>query len=123
MSKEAVVIRMEAKHDQARELEAFLKSKVEQIKTEQGVNSWYLLKFSEVAFTIFASFSTEATAKSHLEDEVMKSILASADELMTKAPAIFPVELLASKIGDKTSVAAETPLGTKKYNLRFIDGL
>jgi len=123
MSKEAVVIRMEAKHDKAREFETFLRSKIEQVKAEPCTHSWYLVKLSEVAFSIFASFGSEAEAKAHLEGDIVKSINDKTDDMLVKAPSVIPLELLASKIGDKTQVAAETPLGTKRYNLRFIDGL
>jgi len=123
MSKEAIVIRMEAKHDKAKELELFLKAKVEEVTTEQGTNSWYLLKVSEVAFSIFASFSSEDAAKAYLTGSALKSIFAKAPDLMTKDPLVAPLELLASKIGDKVTIAPETPLGTRRYNLRFIDGL
>lgn len=123
MSKEAIVIRLEAKHDRAKELETILRSKIEQIKTDEHTNSWYLLKLNEVAFSIFATFSSEEAAKQHTSGAVVKSILAIADEYLTKAPSISPLEVLASKIGDKTTIAPETPAGTRKYNLRFIDGL
>ena len=56
MSKEAVVIRMEAKPEKAKQLEEFLKGKIAQVQKEAGIPSWYILKFSEVCMSIFASF-------------------------------------------------------------------
>jgi len=123
MSKEAVVIRMEAKPEKAKELEEFLKNKITQVKKEPGIPSWYILKFSDVCLSIFASFSNASAAEAHHKGDLIQSIFAMEDELMVRQPVVIPVELLASKIGDEVEVAHSTIPGAKRYNLRFVDGL
>lgn len=123
MSKEAVVIRMEAKPEKAKQLEEFLKGKIAQVQKEPGIPSWYILKFSEVCMSIFASFKTESAAHAHQKSELLQSIFDVESELMIKQPVVIPVELLASKIGDEVEIAPSVTPGVKKYNLRFVDGL
>ncbi|MEZ0332081.1 MAG: putative quinol monooxygenase [Methylophilaceae bacterium] len=120
MSKVALYVRLEAKPEKAKELEQFLKSAVFLLKDEPETITWYALKFTETTFGIFDSFNHEDGRKAHLAGKVAEALFDKADELLAEKPVVIPVELLATKFG---ADAETSNSGTKKYNLRFVDGL
>ncbi|ACT50533.1 MULTISPECIES: putative quinol monooxygenase [Methylovorus] len=123
MSKTALYVRLEAKPEKAKEVEEFLKNALPLVLAESETITWYALKFTDTAFGIFDSFSSEDGRNSHLKGKVADALFAVADDLLAEQPVIIPVDLLASKIGAESEVAGAQSVNTKKYGLRFIDGL
>ena len=123
MSKTALYVRLEAKPEKAKEVEEFLKNALPLVLAESETITWYALKFSDTAFGIFDSFTGEDARKSHLNGKLADALFEIADELLAEQPIVVPVDLLACKIGSESEVAGVPSVSTKKYGLRFIDGL
>lgn len=60
---------------------------------------WYAVKFPNTdTFGIVDFFQSEEGRNAHLGGEVAKALFASVDELLTAAPDVTKVEVLAAKV-------------------------
>lgn len=97
MEKLALLARLEAKVGKEAEVEAFLKSALSIVNEEEGTIRWYALKFGSSSFGIFDTFEAEAGRDAHLNGKVAAALMAGAEELLSAAPTIEKIELLAVK--------------------------
>ena len=97
MEKLALLARLEAKSGKEAEVAAFLKSALATVNEEQGTVRWYALKFGPSSFGIFDTFEAEEGRDAHLNGKVAAALMAGAEELLSGAPTIEKVELLAVK--------------------------
>ncbi len=97
MVKYALLARVEAKPGKEDAVEQFLKSALPLAREEEGTVSWYALKIGPSTFGIFDTFNDEEGREAHLKGKIAAALMQHADELLSTAPVIEKVELLAVK--------------------------
>ncbi|UIO99144.1 antibiotic biosynthesis monooxygenase [Halobaculum sp. CBA1158] len=84
----AILARFEAKPDEAETVAQFLRDAREAAEAEEGMTTWYAVRFDETRFGIFDTFPDEAGRQAHLEGEIATELLERADELFVEEPDI-----------------------------------
>ena len=91
-------VRLEAKSGKEDEVESFLKSAVPLVQQEPGTVAWFAIRIGPSTFGIFDAFPDEDSRDAHLSGKVAAALLAKAPELLSKAPSIEKIDVLASKL-------------------------
>jgi len=60
--------------------------------------TWYAFQEDGGSYGIFDTFETESARQAHLDGPIAKALMAKASELLSEAPAIHKIRLLAAKI-------------------------
>jgi quinol monooxygenase YgiN len=97
MEQLALLARLEAKPGKERELEEFIKGALPLAQDEAGTIRWYALKLGPSTFGIFDTFGSEEGRQAHLSGPIAKALIEKAPDLLSVAPAIEQVGLLAVK--------------------------
>ena len=97
MVKFALLARLEAKPGKEKEVENFLKSALPMAQEEKDTIEWFALKIGSSTFGIFDTFNHEEGREDHLNGKIAAALMEHAGELLSGAPVIERVELLASK--------------------------
>jgi len=98
MTKFALFVRLEAKPGQEGALAAFLKSALPLANAELGTTAWFALQFGPSTFGIFDAFANEEGRQAHLQGPIAAALMANASALLSTAPNIEQVDLLAAKL-------------------------
>jgi quinol monooxygenase YgiN len=98
MVKVALLVRLEAKPGQEQALESFLKSALPLANQEMFTPVWFALKLGPSTFGIFDAFADESSRKAHLTGQIAAALMAKAGELLSEAPRIEQVDVLAVKL-------------------------
>jgi quinol monooxygenase YgiN len=105
MSKVALYVPLEAKPGKEKEVAEFLKSALPLVDAEPGTITWFAIQEGPSSFAIFDTFDDEAGRDGHLNGKVAAALMAKADELLAKPPAIHKIAILADKLPRPASVA------------------
>lgn len=97
MEKFALLARVEAKPGKENEVLAFLKSALPLAEAEPDTERWYALQLGPSTFGIFDTFNTEEGRQAHLDGKIAEALMANASALLSTAPVIEKVDLLAIK--------------------------
>ncbi len=98
MAKFALYGELNAKPGKEPEVEAFLKQGAQMAQAEPGTLHWYAIKEDRPGvYGIFDTFDTEAARDAHLNGEIAKALMSSADELLSEPPKIRKIDLIAEK--------------------------
>jgi quinol monooxygenase YgiN len=97
MVKFALLARLEAKPGKEQEVAAFIEGALSLAQQETETISWYALQLGSSTFGIFDTFETEEGRKAHLNGPIAAALMAHASELLSTAPVIEQVDLLAVK--------------------------
>jgi quinol monooxygenase YgiN len=92
-----LLIRIEAKPDKVSEVEAMLKSVVDQVREEGAAVVWFALRLGPTTFGIFDAFVDEASREAHLEANG-EALRAPGAELFAESPSIEYVDVIAAKL-------------------------
>jgi quinol monooxygenase YgiN len=98
MSKVALYVPLEAKPGKEKEVADFLKSALPLVDAEPGTVTWFAIQEGPSSFAIFDTFDDEAGREAHLNGKVAAALMAKADELLAKPPAILKIAILADKL-------------------------
>lgn len=98
MTKLAILAQMKAKPGQEAALEAFLISALPLANQEAGTTVWFALKLNASTFGIFDAFANEADREAHLAGPIAAALMANAAQLLSEAPSIEKIEVLAAKL-------------------------
>ncbi|RYG68428.1 antibiotic biosynthesis monooxygenase [bacterium] len=93
----ALLARLEAKPDQADNVEQTLKAAVELARREMGTVEWFALKFGPTSFGIFDTFEDEAGREMHLNGQIAAALKENAELWLSQPFVIEKIELLAEK--------------------------
>jgi len=93
-----LLVQLEAKPGKAGEVEAFLKGGLDLVLEEPATTAWFAIRTGPSTFGIFDVFPNEAGRQAHLAGRVAAALMAKADDLLAKPPAIEQVEVLAAKL-------------------------
>ena len=98
MVKVALLVRLEAKPGQEKALEDFLKGALPLANQEQFTPVWFALKLGPSTFGIFDAFADDSGRQAHLAGQIAAALMAKAGELLSQAPRIEQVDVLAVKL-------------------------
>jgi quinol monooxygenase YgiN len=94
----ALVVKLIAKPETARELAGFLASAVELANAEAGTPVWFALQTDDVTCWIVDAFPSDRERQAHLEGPIAAALMANADRLLAAPPEILTANVLAEKI-------------------------
>lgn len=94
----ALFVRLEAKTGREQDVEDFLRSALDIVDTEDGTPLWFALRFGPSTFGIFDAFPDEDARQAHLSGQVAAGLMEKAPELLTGAPTIERIDVLAGKV-------------------------
>jgi len=97
MSKLALYVRLKPKAGKEKDVEAFLKQGAAMAHDEPGTIRWFGIKEDDGAYSVFDTFNDEAGREAHLNGEIAKALMASADELFSEPPHISKISIVAEK--------------------------
>jgi quinol monooxygenase YgiN len=91
-------VRLESKPGKEAEVEAFLKGGLAIVQQEPDTNTWFAIRLGPSTFGIFDTFPHEKGRQAHLAGKVASALMAQAPHLLSQAPTIEKVDILASKL-------------------------
>jgi quinol monooxygenase YgiN len=94
----ALFVRLEAKPGKEAEVEAFLRSGLSIVREEPATTAWFAIRMGPSTFGIFDAFPNDAGRQAHLSGRVAAALMAKAPDLLSRAPAIEKVDVLAAKL-------------------------
>ena len=95
--KRGLFARLEAKPGKEQAVADFLAAGLELTNQEATTPIWFALQLSPTIFGIFDAFATEQDRQAHLTGPIAKALMAQADELLAKPPAIESLDVLGMK--------------------------
>jgi quinol monooxygenase YgiN len=97
MAKFALYVELRPKAGKEADVEAFLKQGAEMAKDEPGTVTWFGFKEDNGAYGVFDTFDDEAGRDAHLNGAIAKALFANADALLSEAPKVHQIEVIAEK--------------------------
>jgi quinol monooxygenase YgiN len=98
MVKVALWVRLEAKSGKEAEVESFLKGGLAIVEEEPATIAWFAIRLGPSTFGICDAFPDESGRQAHLSDRVAAALMAKASDLLSKAPTIEKIDVLAAKL-------------------------
>lgn len=93
----SLLVKLEAKPGKEQTVAAFIKDALSLAQQEEQTIRWYALQIGPSTFGIFDTFETEEGRDAHLSGEIANALMANAPDLLSKAPEIEKVGILAYK--------------------------
>ena len=97
MTKLALLARLEAKPGKEQAVADLLVDALALARQEPDTVTWYALRIGPSTFGVFDTFNDEGGRSAHLAGPIAAALMAKADELLSTAPVIEAVEVLAAK--------------------------
>lgn len=98
MVKTGLFVRLEAKPGKEQEVQQFLEGGIALVEAEPATTAWFALRIAPRVFGIFDAFPDEPGREAHLAGKVAEALMAKAPDLLTKAPEIIKLDVLAAKL-------------------------
>ena len=98
MVKFALFVRLQAKPGKEAAVADFLAGALPLANAESGTTAWFALKFGPSTFGVFDAFQDEAGRQAHLGGPIAAALMANAEALLSEAPRIEKIDLLAAKL-------------------------
>src|SRR5258708_2957318 len=93
-----ILAQMKAKPGKEAAVETFLKEALPLANEESGTTVWFAIKLDPSTFGIFDAFADEAGRNAHLTGPIAAALMDNAAELLSEAPSIRKVDVLAAKL-------------------------
>lgn len=103
MVTKGLIVSLEAKPGKEQEVTDFLRDARPLVDDEPQTVAWFALRTGERTFAIVDAFPDQAGRRVHLEGAVAAALGARAAELLARAPAIEPVDVVSAKLPDGQS--------------------
>jgi quinol monooxygenase YgiN len=94
----ALYVRLEAKEGKEDEVASFLQSAQPLAEDEPDTTAWFAIKMGPSTFGIFDVFPDDSGRQAHLNGPIAAALMEKAPELLSEAPRIEQVEVLAAKL-------------------------
>jgi len=98
MVNKAILATVKAKVGKEQAVEDFLKSALQLANEEEFTTVWFAIKIDASTFGIFDAFSNDAGRDAHLAGPIATALMANAEALLSEAPSIKKVDVLAAKL-------------------------
>ena len=93
-----LLVTLRAKAGKEAELEAFLKSAQPLAENEPDTTAWFAIKIDDTTYGIVDFFPGSDGRQAHLEGPIAAALMEKASDLLSSAPDIKPIDVLASKL-------------------------
>jgi quinol monooxygenase YgiN len=94
----ALLVRLEAKPGKEAEVERFIRDGLSIVQGEPATTAWFGIRIGPSTFDIFDAFPDESGRQAHLSGRVAAALKEKASDLLSQAPVIEKVDILASKL-------------------------
>lgn len=98
MVKKGLWVRLEAKPGKEGDVEKFLSGALPLAEQEPATAAWFALKLGPSTFGVFDVFPDESGRQAHLEGPIAAALMANASALLSQAPSIEKLDVLAAKL-------------------------
>ncbi|MGW5476189.1 putative quinol monooxygenase [Streptomyces sp. NPDC004008] len=98
MTKLGLLARIEAKPEYADKVEALLRDALRLAQEEDHTVTWFAFRQSDTTFGVFDTFDDEQGRQAHLRGTIAAALMDAAATMLSEAPDIRPVDLLAVKL-------------------------
>ncbi|WP_328669948.1 antibiotic biosynthesis monooxygenase [Streptomyces sp. NBC_00322] len=93
-----LLARIEAKPEYADKVEALLRGALQLAREEEHTVTWFAFRESATTFGVFDTFENEEGRTGHLQGRIAAALMEAAETMLSSAPDIRPVDLLAVKL-------------------------
>jgi quinol monooxygenase YgiN len=93
-----ILATLKAKPGKEDEVAEFLRSALPLAEDEKDTTAWFAVKIDEGTFGIFDVFPSQEGRQAHLNGPIAAALMAKASDLLSEAPDIKPVDILAAKL-------------------------
>ncbi|TQK52127.1 quinol monooxygenase YgiN [Streptomyces sp. SLBN-118] len=93
-----LLARIEAKPEDADKVEALLRDALQLAREEDNTVTWFAFRESATTFGVFDTFENEEGRAAHLQGRIAAALMEAAQTMLSSAPDIRPVDLLAVKL-------------------------
>jgi quinol monooxygenase YgiN len=93
-----LLVRLEAKPGKENDVASFLEGGLAVVQGEPDTVTWYAIRLGPSTFGIFDTFPDDSGRQAHLSGQVAAALMEKADELLSEAPSIERVDVLAAKL-------------------------
>ena len=100
MINKGLLVRLEAKSGKEGEVAKFLSDALPLAEREPATRAWFAIRLGPSTFGIFDVFPDEAGRQTHLSGPIAAALMEKASELLSQAPAIEKVDVLAAKLNE-----------------------
>ncbi len=90
--------RLDAKPGKEEEVAKFLSDALPLAEKEPGTVAWFAIRLGPSTFGIFDVFADDAGRQAHLTGPIASALMAKAPELLSQAPKIEKLDVLAAKL-------------------------
>jgi quinol monooxygenase YgiN len=94
----ALYVRLEAKPGKESAVADFLRSALPLVNEEPATTVWFAIQMGPSTFGIFDAFPDDAGREAHLSGKVAAALMENAPELLSEAPRIEQIDVLAAKL-------------------------
>jgi quinol monooxygenase YgiN len=94
----ALYVRLEAKPGKESAVADFLRSALPLVNEEPATTVWFAIQMGPSTFGIFDAFPDDAGRQAHLSGKVAAALMENAPELLSEAPRIEQIDVLAAKL-------------------------
>ncbi|MFI7415591.1 putative quinol monooxygenase [Streptomyces sp. NPDC049627] len=98
MTKLGLLARIEAKPEYAEKVEALLRDALQLAQQEDHTVTWFAFRQGATSFGVFDTFKDEQGRQGHLNGQIAAALTEAAGTMLSEAPDIRPVDLLAVKL-------------------------
>ena len=98
MVKTGLFVRLEAKLGKEEEVAKFLSGALPLAEKEPATTAWFAMRFGPSTFGIFDAFPDDAGRQAHLSGPIAAALMEKASELLSEAPRIEKLDVLAAKL-------------------------
>jgi quinol monooxygenase YgiN len=95
--KVALYVRLEAKSGKENEVADFLRGALPLVEEEPGTLAWFAIQMGPSTFGIFDAFADDFGRQAHLAGKVAAALMRKAPQLLSKAPVIEQIDVIAAK--------------------------
>ncbi|WP_326652333.1 MULTISPECIES: antibiotic biosynthesis monooxygenase [unclassified Streptomyces] len=93
-----LLARIESKPEYADKVEALLRKALQLAREEEHTVTWFAFRESATVFGVFDTFENEEGRTGHLQGRIAAALMEAAETMLSSAPDIRPVDLLAVKL-------------------------
>ncbi|TYK52455.1 putative quinol monooxygenase [Actinomadura decatromicini] len=98
MTKLGLLAKIEAKPEYADKVEALLHGALQLALQEEDTVAWFAFRLSATTFGVFDTFDDEQGRQKHLEGRIAAALMEAAETMLSEAPEIRPLDVLAAKL-------------------------
>jgi len=93
-----LLVTVKAKSGKESAVAEFLAGALQLAQDEPDTTAWFAIQLDDSTFGIFDVFPDDNGRQAHLNGPIAAALMANADELLSEAPSIKPIDVLAAKL-------------------------